>query len=181
MRAERNYEGKRWVTYDCQFHRQALAKKDLNWSVTNPRLYNAFTGRARAIARCTLCLQDDHSAAYCPHNLHRPFFTWFPDPTFWPAFTPPNPPLHARPSTSQETCWRFNEGQTKQQYCKYCHACNACQGGPHILGLPIMGCNPNHRMEPLAPKSSSKRNAGSTGTEVVKSSNPPRITATMSV
>lgn len=42
IRAERNYEGKMWVTYD---RRQALAKKDLNWSVTDPRLYNeAFTG-----------------------------------------------------------------------------------------------------------------------------------------
>ena len=36
--AEQNYEGKRWVTYDCQFLREALAWKDLNWSATNPRL-----------------------------------------------------------------------------------------------------------------------------------------------
>ena len=69
IRAERNYKRKRWVTYDCQFRCQALAKKDLNWSITDPRLYNeAFTGRAQSIARCLLCLQDDHSAAHCPHN-----------------------------------------------------------------------------------------------------------------
>ena len=44
-RAERNYEGKRWVSYHRQFRREALARKDLNWSVTNHRLYNeAFTG-----------------------------------------------------------------------------------------------------------------------------------------
>ena len=75
VRAERNYDGKRWVTYDRQFRREALARKDLNWSVTDPRLYNeAFTGRARSISRCTFCLQDNHTAAYCPHNPNRPVF-----------------------------------------------------------------------------------------------------------
>ncbi len=45
--AERNYEGKQWVAYDRQYHREALSRKDLNWSVPGPRLYNeAFTGRA---------------------------------------------------------------------------------------------------------------------------------------
>ena len=37
--AEQNYEGQQWVTYDCQFRREALAKKDLNWLVTNHHLY----------------------------------------------------------------------------------------------------------------------------------------------
>ena len=111
VRTERNYKGKQWVTYDRQFRGEALAKKDLNWSVTDPQLYNeAFTGRACAIARCTFCLQDDHFAAYCPHDPHRPFFTWFPDPT---SYAPPNPPPHTRPSTSQEICRRFNEGRCK--------------------------------------------------------------------
>jgi hypothetical protein len=56
VRAERNYEGKRWVAYDRQYRREALARKDLNWSITDPRLYNeAFTGRARSIARCSYC------------------------------------------------------------------------------------------------------------------------------
>ena len=86
VRAERNYEGKRWVSYDQQFHREALARRDLNWSVTDPRLYNeAFTGRARAIARCSYCLQDDHTAPRCPKNPNRPVFGWFPDPSVWPA------------------------------------------------------------------------------------------------
>ena len=49
---ERNYEGKRWVLYDRQFRREALARKDLNWSVTDSRLYNeAFTGRLAHIWR----------------------------------------------------------------------------------------------------------------------------------
>ena len=40
IRAERNYHGKRWVVYDRQYRKQALARQDLNWSVTDPRLYN---------------------------------------------------------------------------------------------------------------------------------------------
>ncbi len=32
IRAERNYEAGRWVSYDRQFRREALARKDLNWS-----------------------------------------------------------------------------------------------------------------------------------------------------
>ena len=45
IRAEHNYEGKQWVAYDRQYRREALARKDLNWSAANPRLYNeAFTG-----------------------------------------------------------------------------------------------------------------------------------------
>lgn len=62
VRVERNYEAGRWVAYDRQFRREALARRDLNWSVTDTRLYNeAFTGRARAIPRRSFCLQDDHS------------------------------------------------------------------------------------------------------------------------
>ncbi len=50
IREERNYESGRWVLYDRQFRREALARCDLNWSVTDTRLYSeAFTGRARAI------------------------------------------------------------------------------------------------------------------------------------
>ena len=35
VRAERNHEGQRWVMYDRQFRREALARNDLNWSVTD--------------------------------------------------------------------------------------------------------------------------------------------------
>ena len=73
IQAERNYEGKQWVAYDRQYRREALARKDLNWSTPNPRLYNeAFTGRAKAISRCSFCLQDDHASQSCPHNPSRP-------------------------------------------------------------------------------------------------------------
>ena len=61
VRAERNYEGCQWVLYDRQYRREALARRDLDWSVPNTRLYNeAFTGRARVIPKCSYCLSDDH-------------------------------------------------------------------------------------------------------------------------
>ncbi len=70
VRAERNYETGRWVAYDRQYRREALARKDLNWSVTDPHLYNeAFTGRTRSIPRCTFCLQDDHIGPQCRQGM----------------------------------------------------------------------------------------------------------------
>ena len=131
VRAERNYEGKRWVAYDYQYRREALARKDLNWSITDPRLYNeAFTGRAWSIARCSYCLQDDHSAAQCPRNPNRPIFGWFPDPSLWPA-----QPVHASPptpscSSTSEICRRYNEGRCRFARCRYHHQCSGC-GGDH--------------------------------------------------
>ena len=69
VRAERNYEPGRWVSYDRQFRLEALARKNLNWSITDPRLYSeAFTGRARIIPQCQFRLQDDQIGQYFPRN-----------------------------------------------------------------------------------------------------------------
>ena len=69
VRAECNYEGTQWVSYDLCYRREALARKDLNWSVPDPRLYSeAFTGCAKNIRRCSFCLQDDHDHTTCPRN-----------------------------------------------------------------------------------------------------------------
>ena len=66
LRAAHNYEGGNWVAYDRQYRREMLAKGDLNWSNPNARLYNeAFTGRVRAIPRCSQCLSEDHATPYC--------------------------------------------------------------------------------------------------------------------
>ena len=145
IRAERNYDAGRWVTYDRQFRREALARKDLNWSVTDPRLYNeAFTGRARSIPRCTYCLQDDHTGQYCPKNPNGPWSGWFPDPSTWQSAagmqTPLPPPAAPPPrqSLSAEICRRFNEGRCRQQRCRYAHTCRDC-GAPH----PSVACPSN--------------------------------------
>ena len=57
FKAAHDFDGANWVAYDRQFRRDKLAKRDLNWSVPNTRLYNeAFTGRARSI-------RDAHTAS----------------------------------------------------------------------------------------------------------------------
>jgi len=77
IRDKRNYEPGRWVMYYRQIRREALARGDLNWSFTDICLYSeAFTGRARAILQCPYCLQDDHTARYCPRNPDRPWLSW---------------------------------------------------------------------------------------------------------
>lgn len=67
IRAARNYEGTAWVAYNRQYCREALARKYLNWSVVNSRLYSeAFTGRATVIPRCRYCLSETHDLRTCP-------------------------------------------------------------------------------------------------------------------
>jgi hypothetical protein len=115
MRADQNYEGKRWVQYDRQFRREALSRKNLNWSVTNSRRYETFTGRARAIPRCSYCGKDDHGEATCSHNPNRPMLTFFPNMATWPGYTLPQ----YQPAVSDEVCRKYNEGRCKRQRCKY--------------------------------------------------------------
>ena len=129
VRAERNYEGNRWVVYDRQYRREALARKDLNWSMPDSRLYNeAFTGRAKAIARCTYCLQEDHITQACPRNPNRPVPGWFPELPWGSDAAHPTP----RPPAQQTAvCRRWNENRCKFTVCKYRHDCLHC-GGAHM-------------------------------------------------
>ena len=78
LHAAHAYEGSNWVAYDRLYRQEMLAKKDLNWSVPNPRLYSeAFTGRAKRHPQCPHCLSEDHMGAGCPHNPNPPFMGWF--------------------------------------------------------------------------------------------------------
>ncbi len=146
VQAEQKYKGKQWVSYDHQFRREPLAQKDFNWSVTDPRFYNeALSGRVCCIAQCQYCLQDDHTAAYCPRNPNRPLISWFPNGGHWwwwslvachrRAPTWPAPDTHR---ASQETCRRFNDGRCKQAQCEYRHACNkSCQRLRNVMPATI--------------------------------------------
>eukprot|EP00731_Ephydatia_muelleri_P029970 Em0021g493a len=69
IHAARNYDGTAWVVYNRQFRREALARRDLNWSATNVQLYSeAFTRRAKVIPRCRYCLSETHDLRACPVN-----------------------------------------------------------------------------------------------------------------
>ena len=98
----------------------------------------AFTGRARAIPRCTFCLQDDHTGQYCPKNPDRAWLSW---PLEWAPWSAPAGAVHvgAQPSLSNprqgplaelHVCRRYNEGRCRQPRCRYTHACRDC-AGPH--------------------------------------------------
>ena len=98
IRVERNYEGKQWVVYDRHYRREALARKDLNWSLQDSRLYNeTFTGRAKAIAQCNVCLQDDYTASSCLRNPHQPMLAWLPDLSSWPGVVDSDTPIDPSP------------------------------------------------------------------------------------
>ena len=135
IRAARNYEGQAWVAYDRQYRREALARRDLNWSMLDSRLYNeAFTGRARAIARCQHCLSEAHGTTNCPTN---PNPSTYQPPTEF-ANTSGIPGARSVAGGRQEICWSFNEGRCQFLYCKYLHICKECYH-PH----PWIACHNN--------------------------------------
>ena len=155
LRAAKNYEGLAWVAYDRQYRREALARKDLNWSVLDSRLYNeAFTGRAKAIPRCRHCLSEAHASTACPID---------PNPCSLHAHTQVPAPMQAPPpgqppvpttlgSSRREICRNFNEGRCKFQHCKYTHVCKECLY-PH----PWILCHsnpaaPQYRQRPRSPR-----------------------------
>ena len=95
MRAEHNFDGRR-------YRHDALAQKNLNWSVPNAHLYNeAFTGHTRMIPRCSFSLQEDQTSKACPRNPNRPWFGWLPDPGT-STHTPYQGPPATHPAQSTE-------------------------------------------------------------------------------
>ena len=122
-----SYEGATWVAYDQQYRREMLARKDLNWSVPNSRLYNeAFTGRARFMPRCQHCLSEDHGSTGCPQHPNPMVVGWFQPPSNLPLSTLPSlpPPTLAvsQPKTpGQEVCRNFNNGRCRFSQCRFLH------------------------------------------------------------
>ena len=127
IRAARNYDGTAWVVYDWQFRREALARRDLNWSVTNARLYSeGFTGRAKVIPHCRYCLSETHDLRACPVN---------------PDNLDPTSRRQSSPGASgKDVCRNYNEGKCRYSRCKYQHVCRECHS-PH----PWSSCPRNTR------------------------------------
>ena len=66
LRASREYEGSAWASYDAAFRRQAAATGNKRWSKINPSLYSiCFTGKAKKVGRCDLCLSAGHPTEEC--------------------------------------------------------------------------------------------------------------------
>ena len=132
LKAAHTFEGMSWVAYDRQFRREALARKDLNWSIPNIRLYNeAFTGRARTLSRCPHCLSEEHTAAVCPYNPTPPVLGWLQEPH--QLVTTPARSQSAAPNKGaggQEICRNFNRERCYLSRCRFLHCCLECYG-PH--------------------------------------------------
>ena len=150
LRAARNFEGPAWVAYDRQYRREALARRDLNWSACNARLYSeAFTGRAKTVPRCQHCLSTTHEARSCPSN---------PDLPAAPSAAQTGHATSSAPTTSgggpltggqREICRNFNEGRCRYARCRYLHICRECFY-PH----PWVSCHGNQaaRQRPRSPR-----------------------------
>ena len=73
INAHQSFVGDAWVQYDTCFRRKAANAKSLNWGRKDGDLYNKiFTGRSRAITRCSICLSETHLAPQCPASLRQP-------------------------------------------------------------------------------------------------------------
>ena len=66
LRASREYEGSALANYDAAFWRQAAATGTKRWSKINPSLHSiCFTGKAKKVGRCDLCLSAGHPTEEC--------------------------------------------------------------------------------------------------------------------
>ena len=149
VRAERNFDDNRWVSYDRCYRREALANKSLDWSLPNSRLYNeAFTGHAHTLPRCSHCLQEDHIASACPRNPMRAWFPWIP---LEPPQTTTQPAQQK--TQSQERCNRYNEGRCRNtaNTCKYTHRCRECWGSHPSYHCPRSGRSHPRSRSPQRP------------------------------
>ena len=140
VRAERNYEGKRWVIYDRQYRLEALARKGLNWSISDSGLYNvAFTSRAKTISRCNFCLQDDHATLFCPQNPSDGLDPGHDDlaGSAYHIRSPPSPPSLHMPVVER--------GPVQILALQYRHECLVCWGPYMALECPQKLPNPRSR------------------------------------
>ena len=134
VRASRTFEGSAWASYDAAFRRQAANRKSLDWATIDPTIYNeAFTGRAKHLARCRYCLADTHSAYDCPYG---PGEDQPPQKLpRWSQGTPASSPRGERGSSrSIELCGLFNKPDGNRcsfKWCRYAHICAKCRRGPH--------------------------------------------------
>ena len=148
IRASKNFEGTAWAIYDRCYRRRAAAVKSLNWANIDSALYNeAFTGRARAIPRCRVCLSENHREAECPdRSLPIPGHPGGGHDGNYVPQRSPYQPYYGRQQTragqpvSQEVCQLFNRAQCRAVWCRRRHTCNQC-GLPH----PEVACTARAR------------------------------------
>ena len=104
-----------------------LARKDLNWSTPNSRLYNeAFTGRAKVVPQCPHCLGDNHGGATCPHNPAPLVWGWLPD--LRQLCVPVQQQLlggHTQPAADRQVSRNYNDNRCRFSRCRFTRIASA--------------------------------------------------------
>ena len=144
VRASRTFESTAWAAYDVAYRRQAANQRTLDWGVLDSGLYNdAFTGRAKAIPRCSYCLADTHHSRDCPDapgGKHGD--AGIPGEAKFTR-TGPRPVAGSAATASVEICRLFNSpggNRCKYPRCRYAHLCHSCHA-PH----PVVECGDQRR------------------------------------
>ena len=120
------------LAYDVAFRKKAARFRLTAWGQLDPQLYaKAFTGtgKAKAAAHCSICLETGHSTAECS--------LYTGGPAKKSRVTQAGPrhsgPTHSSTSTTpREICYNFNRGRCTAKDCSRAHTCSfsGC-GGPH--------------------------------------------------
>ena len=129
------FVGDRWVIYDASYRRAAANTKSLDWGIKDNDLYNeTFTGRARAISRCSICSSELHLSRECPQGDHFNV----------PSFSQGGKSRIPRPDNPICLLYNHRSGDKCTFIpCKYGHFCKEC-GGRH----PIARCPKQKRPYP---------------------------------
>ena len=124
VNASEQYDGMYWRTYDTHFRVNAAATGNRQWARLDIDLYTRFfTGRAKAVASCSICDATAHSADRCPL---KPRVKAGKLPAGAPAASP------RKRKWPGDVCFGYNATGdcTYKAACKYRHTCGTC-GGKH--------------------------------------------------
>ena len=141
---QNTFESTAWAAYNVAYRRQAANQRTLDWGVLDSGLYNdAFTGRAKAIPRCSYCLADTHHSRDCPDAPGgKQGDAGIPGEAKLTR-TGPRPVAGSAATASVEICRLFNSpggNCCKYPRCRYAHLCHSCHA-PH----PVVECGDQHR------------------------------------
>ena len=144
VRASRTFESTAWVAYDVAYRRQAANQSTLDWGVLDSGLYNdAFTGRAKAIPRCSYCLADTHHPRDCPDAPGGKYRDAGASGEAKPTRSGLRPSSGSVATASVKICRLYNSpggNRCKYPNCRYAHLCQACHA-PH----PATECGDKRR------------------------------------
>jgi len=127
IKAHRLFVGDAWITYDTRYRRKAASTKSLDWGLRDSDLHNeCFTGEAKSITRCSVCLSETHSSRDCPAFRVQP-------EAYLTARSPARQNMSQLakeiPRGSTPVCLLFNDQKGNRctfNPCKFRHICSAC-------------------------------------------------------